>query len=149
MRQEQNLPVVVPSSMSTALTPAQAFALADLWVSEHNRLPFQFPTGADIRLQDGGGWRRSRRTDLVDLAAVLSAIAVALANLLSRGIHLARRLVLRRVDNDGFGLDGAVQDRLRRAFRAALADPRVRAMPDAEQRRHLGEVLFAAQGPMV
>lgn len=142
MPEVPHLPVVVPSTTSTQLTLAQARALADHWVSEHNRLPLRFAASS----HDDSPWSRKHQHNGFRVVILLVTwLGRTFGNLASGALHRLRGAAVRRQQRDDFALDAVTEQRLRRAFAAALQDPRVRAMTDAEQRRHLGDVVFAAQ----
>jgi hypothetical protein len=123
-------PVSIPSiDAQGSLSPQQADALADFWVSEHNRLPYVF-----------------RRPDLPYRGLLENRVLVgpSVENLAARAFHALRRmLTLGQVRRD-FGLERAHARALRKAFNDATKTATVRAMDDLSQRRHLGTVILAA-----
>ena len=140
------LPVTVPST-STSLTKAQAFALADFWVSEHNRVPFQL--SSDDHLATPPRPKQLLINEVFNfwpfnISITPSLPRVSLTNLFFRGFAWVRRRVRQGQVAAEFGVPDEVLAALRRAFAAAIANPRVQTMADKDQRSYLGEVLWAA-----
>lgn len=125
------LPVAGPrfDEDAVVLTAKQADVLASAWVSAANRLGPEFLSAPDER---DGAWQHRQNP----------SAALFIVDVIAWIVDKLRRRSNKADLRETFDLSKDEESALRASFQAEFSRSEVRAMHDAEQRSHLGGVLF-------